>query len=144
MKAPKLFLTVLAALAALVLAGCSTVASRIRQDPAAFANLTPARQDLIRHGRIAIGFTKEMVELALGDPDHITTRTTAKGVTEIWRYTTYETPDGMPLYSGWYQRRYCWGDPLFPYYLDYPGRRERDHYRVTFKGGKVVAIEETE
>jgi leucyl aminopeptidase (aminopeptidase T) len=31
---------------------------------------------------------------------------------------------------------------MFPYYLDYPQRRERDHYRVTFKDGKAVSIEE--
>ncbi len=139
MKTTKFLLPVAAAL---LLAGCSTPATRIRDHPAIFSSLTPAQQDLIRHGQIAIGFTKEMVELALGNPDHITTRTDANGVTQIWRYTTYETPDGFPLYTGWYQRYYCWGDPLFPYYLDYPYRRERDHYRVTFKSGKVSAIEE--
>ncbi len=128
--------------AALGMGGCSTPESRIRDNPAIFARLTPAQQDLIRKGQIAIGFDPEMVQLALGDPDHITTRTDATGVSEVWRYTTYESPDGMILYRGWYHRYYYWGDPLFPYYLDYPYRREHDHIRVTFKGGKVASVEE--
>ncbi len=127
--------------AALGIGGCSTPATRIRDNPAIFARLTPAQQDLIRKGQIAIGFDQEMVQLALGDPDHITTRTDANGVSEVWRYTTYESPDGMILYRGWYHR-YYWRDPLFPYYLDYPYRREHDHIRVTFKDGKVVSVEE--
>jgi hypothetical protein len=142
MYTPK-FVILAAALAALVtLAGCATPESRIRHNPAAFDRLTPAQQDLIRKGQIAVGFDPQMVELALGEPDHVSTRTTAEGVSEIWRYTDYDLPDGMPLYRGWYHRYYCWGDPMFPYYLDYPGRRERDHFRVTFKAGKVVSIEE--
>jgi hypothetical protein len=137
------FLGLAAVLAAAVaLAGCSTPASRIRNNPAAFSRLTPPQQDLIRKGQIAVGFDEEMVELALGEPDHISTRTTAEGVSETWRYTTYDLPDGMPLYRGWYHRYYYWGDPLFPYYLDFPYRRERDHLRVTFQQGRVVAIDE--
>ena len=142
MNTPK-FLFMAAALAAVVaLTGCSTPESRIRKNPAVFARLAPEQQDQIRKGQIAVGFDQEMVELALGEPDHITTRTTAEGMSETWRYTTYDLPDGMPLYRGWYHRYYYWGDPMFPYYLDYPYRRERDHLRVTFKSGKVVSIEE--
>jgi hypothetical protein len=129
-------------LAALGIAGCSTPESRIRKNPEAFARLTPQQQDLIRKGQIAIGFDQEMVQLALGEPDHIVTRTDASGITETWRYTTYELPDGMLLYRGWYHRYYGWGDPMYPYYLSYPHRRERDHIRVTFKAAQVVAIEE--
>jgi len=142
MKTSKFLLLAALALAALCITGCSTPESRIRKNPAAFARLTPEQQDLIRKGQIAIGFDQEMVQLALGEPDHITTRTDTKGVSEIWSYTTYELPDGGPLYRGWYHRYYYWDDPLFPYYLDYPYRRERDHYRVTFKDGKAVSIEE--
>ena len=87
-------------------------------------------------------FGHEPELLALGEPDHIITRTDATGASEIWSYTTYESTDGMPLYRGWYHRYYYWGDPMFPYYLDYPYRRERDHYRVTFKDGRAVSIEE--
>lgn len=142
MYTPKFFILAAALAAVVALAGCTTPEARIRKNPAAFARLTPEQQDLIRKGQIAVGFDPEMVELALGEPDHITTRTDATGVSEIWRYTTYDLPDGAPLYRGWYHRYYYWGDPMFPYYLDYPYRRERDHFRVTFQAGKVVAIEE--
>lgn len=137
------FLTVtLAALAALVMAGCSTPESRIKEDPAAFSRLTPAQQDMIKKGQIAIGFDPEMVHLALGEPDHIRSRTDLRGVSEIWSYTTYEGYDGMMLYRGWYHRYYYMGDPYYPYYLGYPTRREREHFRVTFRDGKVVSIEQ--
>lgn len=142
MKTSKFLLTALAALAAVILAGCATPESRIRQNPAAFSRLAPAQQELIKHGQIAIGFDQEMVQLALGEPDHIRTRTDASGVSEIWSYTTYEEPDGAPLYRGWYHRYYYMGDPFYPYYLSYPARREREHFRVTFRDGKVVSIEE--
>jgi len=142
MKTTRFLLAAAALAAAAGISGCSTPESRIRDNPAIFSRLTPAQQDTIRKGQIAIGFDKEMVELALGEPDHITTRTDATGVSEIWRYTTYESPDGMILYRGWYHRYYYWGDPLFPYYLDYPYRREHDHLRVTFKDGKVASVEE--
>jgi len=142
MKTAKFVLSATMVAAVLAFAGCSTPAVRIRNNPAVFSRLTPAQQDLIRQGRIAIGFDPEMVELALGEPDHITTRTTAEGVSEVWHYTTYDLPDGEPLYRGWYHRYYYWGNPMFPYYLDYPYRQEHDHFRVTFKGGKVESIEE--
>ena len=142
MKTSKYLLLAATALAALCVAGCSTPESRIRENPEAFARLTPAQQDQIRKGQIAIGFDQEMVQLALGEPDHVITRTDATGASEIWSYTTYESADGVLLYRGWYHRYYYWSDPMFPYYLDYPQRRERDHYRVTFKDGKAVTIEE--
>jgi hypothetical protein len=142
MKTPGFLLGAAALVALVAMAGCATPAYRIRNNPEAFNRLTPEQQNLIRKGQIAVGFDPQMVELALGEPDHVTTRTTAEGVSEIWRYTTYDLPDGAPLYRGWYHRYYCWGDPLFPYYLDYPYRREHDHFRVTFKSGKVVSIEE--
>ena len=142
MKTSKFLLLAATALAALGITGCSTPESRIRNNPEAFARLTPAQQALIRKGQIAIGFDQEMVQLARGEPDHIRTRTEASGGSEIWSYTTYEGSDGMLLYRGWYHRYYYWDDPMFPYYLDYPHRRERDHYRVTFKDGRAVTIEE--
>jgi len=130
-----------ALLAALAVAGCSTPETRINKNPEAFARLTPQQQDLIRKGQIAIGFDQEMVQLALGEPDHIITRTDATGISEIWSYTTYELPDGMPLYRGWYHRYYRWG-PGYPYYLSYPYRREYERLRVMFRAGKVISVEQ--
>ena len=132
------------ACAALVWAvGCATPEARIKRNPELFAQLSPNDQQLIREGKVALGFTPEMVRLALGDPDRISTRTDANGTSETWSYTTYEGPDGMLLYRGYYHRYHRgWGDPFYPYYLSYPARREREYFKVVFTGGRVSAIEQ--
>jgi hypothetical protein len=128
--------------ALLGLAGCATPEARIQRNPELFASLAASDQQTIKEGRVALGFTPEMVRLALGDPDRVTTRTDASGTNEVWRYTTYETDGGVYLYRGYYHRFHYYGDPFFPYYLNYSGRRDRDHFKVTFSGGRVSAIEE--
>lgn len=142
MKTKVSFLTVLALLAALVFAGCSTPETRIKKNPEAFNRLTPEQQQLIREGKVAIGFDQEMVKLAVGEPDRIWYRTDVNGATESWSYTTYEYNGGMYLYRGWYHRYYHWGDPFYPYYLDYPARKEREVFKVVFKDGRVISIEQ--
>ncbi len=139
----KTLLSVLALAGGLILlAGCSTPQTRINANPAAFAKLTTDQQQLIKEGKIAIGFDMAMVKLALGDPDRVRERTDANGTSEIWSYVTYEGDDGLILYSGYYHRYYYgWGDPFYPYYLAYPTRHEHEHFRVVFHDGKVVMIE---
>ena len=132
----------LAAIGLLFAAGCATPAARIERNPEVFNKLAPSDQQLIREGKVAIGFTPEMVKLALGDPDRKFLRTDANGTSESWSYTTYEGPDGMLLYRGYYHRYYGWGDPLFPYYMSYPGRREREYFKVVFTEGRVSSIEQ--
>jgi len=143
MKTIKVLLPLVAAAAALALAGCTTPAARIKQNPELFASYAPEQQDLIKQGRVAVGFDMEAVRLALGAPDRVRTRTTPDGTSQIWSYVTYETPDGMPLYRGWYHRYYRWGDPVYPWYLGFEGRREHEHFRVVFdRLGHVSAIEQ--
>lgn len=145
-KIPLMKLNTWLALAALGVAlaagaGCTSPESRIQRNPEVFARLSPTEQEMIRHGQVGLGFTPEMVKLALGDPDRVLQRTDQSGTSEIWSYVSYEGPDGIILYRGWYHRYYAWGDPLFPYYTSYAGRREREHFRVVFKDGKVISIE---
>jgi len=123
-------------------AGCSTPEARIQKNPEIFAKLSPSDQQLIREGKVGLGFSPDMVKLALGDPDRVFTRTDAQGTNESWSYTTYETDDGMLLYRGYYHRFWGWGDPLFPYYMSYPTRRDREYLKVVFTDGKVSAIEQ--
>jgi outer membrane protein assembly factor BamE (lipoprotein component of BamABCDE complex) len=122
-----------------LLAGCSTPDARIKNNPETFNRCTPQQQELIKQGEVALGFDEDMVRLALGDPDRVVTRTDASGQSQVWSYVTYETDDGVLLYTGYYHR--FWG-PVYPYYLDYPARVEHDHFRVVFKDGKVISIEE--
>jgi hypothetical protein len=131
----------LALITGIFLAGCATPETRIKQNPAAFERATPAQQDLIKQGKVDIGFDTELVELALGVPDRTRERIDSNGKEVIWSYVNYEASDGVLLYRGWYHRGY-WGGPRYAYFVDYPDRREREHFRVVFKEGKVVQIEQ--
>jgi hypothetical protein len=136
--------TAAALLVAVALAGCATPEARIQRNPDLFATLATSDQQTIKDGKAALGFTPEMVKLALGDPDRVLTRTDASGVSEVWRYTTYESDAGVYLYRGYYHRYryYGYGDPFFPYYMSFPSRRDRDYLKITFTGGRVSSIEE--
>jgi hypothetical protein len=125
-----------------LLSGCATPENRISKNPEIFARLTPEQQQLIKEGKVGIGFDPAMVKLALGDPDRLRTRTDSHGVSEIWSYVTYEGDDGMLLYRGYYHRYYYGGGaPFYPYYLGYPTRREHEHFRVVFRDDRVISIE---
>ena len=44
-------------------------------------------KEKIRNEQVAVGFTRQMVTIALGDPDVIYTRTDGSGVTrEVWTF----------------------------------------------------------
>lgn len=123
----------------LLAAACAeTPQNRIEQNPGVFASLPQDHQMLIRAGQVGIGFTEAEVKLAVGNPDRITNREDEKGKSVEWRYVEYETTGGAVLYTGFYHS--YWG-PVFPFYTDYPDRRERDVMRVTFRDGKVISVE---
>ena len=141
MKTIKLLLAA-AALSALGLVGCSTVNSRIQDNPGLYASLPPDQQALVKQGQVAPGMSTATVKLALGDPDHVSVRTTADGQTQVWHYITYED-NGTILYAGYYHRWWGlngWG--AYPYYLDYPTRTVHDRFRVEFKDNRVITVEQ--
>jgi outer membrane murein-binding lipoprotein Lpp len=141
MKTSK-FLLVAAALCTAWLAGCSTVSSRIQENPGLFASLPPDQQALVQQGKVVVGMDMATVRLAKGDPDRVTTRTTAGGEMQIWHYVNYEN-DGVILYSGYYHRWWGlngWGS--YPYYMDYPARRPHDYFRVEFRNGRAAAVQQ--
>lgn len=132
----------LALLAALVFfAGCASPAARIKRNQEIFNALAPAEQALIREGKVAIGFTQDMVRLAVGDPDQRWVRTDAKGQSEVWSYSTYDTRLGSPLYRGYYHWAYG-GYPLYGDVLYSADARAREIFKVTFFEGKVAEIEQ--
>ena len=53
---------------ALLLAGCATPEKRIQQNQDLFDSFPVAAQARIRGGQIDLGFTPDMVRIALGDP----------------------------------------------------------------------------
>ncbi|MDR2674261.1 MAG: hypothetical protein LBC18_05170 [Opitutaceae bacterium] len=141
-KTPSLFIG-LAALA--VLAGCATPETRIKKNPTVFASLAPAEQELVRQGRVAIGFTPPMVRIALGNPDRVTQRIDKNGTSEIWHYRSL---DDCYFYGGaglpWGYWRGGWRGWWGPYWGGYHGAPAvyRDHIRAVFTNGRLVLIEQ--
>lgn len=140
MKTASFFATLMLALV-VWLAGCASPDARIKRSPEVFARLSPEQQALVKEGRVGIGFDADAVRLAVGAPDRVWTRTDAKGTSEVWSYTSWESDVGQPLYRGWYHMNYAGLYPL--YYPDYAGRREREYFKVVFgPDGKVTAVEQ--
>lgn len=129
---------VFAALAlALAFAGCSTPDSRIEKNSASFAGYPPAVQAKIRAGEIEVGYTSDMVQLALGKPDRVIRRRTAAGESEVWIYAD-KSPTfsfGVGIGGGGH---HSGGGVAVGASTD--GDRD-DRLRVVFDAGKVTAIE---
>ena len=62
------------------LTACSTPESRIKKNPELFNSFAPEVQAKVREGEIDIGFTQDMVRIALDRPDRSYTRSTAGGL----------------------------------------------------------------
>lgn len=125
----------------MALSACATPDARIRRNQAVFDALGAAEQALIKEGKVAIGFTPEMVKLAVGAPDQRWMRTDAAGRFEIWSYTTYDGLGGMPLFRGDYHH-YAGGYPYFYDTFYARGAKAREYFKVTFSEGKVSAVEQ--
>jgi hypothetical protein len=95
-------------LAAVVFAaGCvsSTPQSRIDANRGAYADYPPEVRRFIREGRVDVGFTAEMAEMALGRPGRKLSRQEADNETsEIWIYyrNRPRVSVGMAVGSGGY------------------------------------------
>ena len=125
----------------ILMSACATPDARIRKNRAVFDALGAPEQALIKEGKVAIGFTPEMVKLAVGAPDQRWMRTDAAGRFEIWSYTVYDGMGGVPLFRGDYHR-YAGGYPYFYDTFYARGARPREYFKVTFSEGKVSAIEQ--
>jgi hypothetical protein len=142
----KLRISILSAMGLLVLvSGCvSTPASRIQKEPQTFAAFAPEIQAKVQKGEIEIGYSRDMVRLALGLPRQVTIRTAETGEAEIWTYTgsryisSYE-----PMNTGyWYRDRAGRLNRSYDtmwvnrgWYEDYPV------LKLEFVGDKLKAIE---
>lgn len=112
----------------LISAGCSTVESRIRANPAVFASLSPD-QALVRQGSVRPGLPKTAVYIAWGSPDHTRTGFRKGHPFEAWVYTQIRSiyaPDYYPHFFrfGFYHYYGYWGGFRYgpfggPYYSDF-------------------------
>ncbi len=123
-----------------LLAACSsTPDSRIAKNQAAFARYPSGVQQKIRAGEVDVGFTPEMVRLALGEPARTFVRQTGNGSAELWVYH-----DSGPRFSfgigvgGSTGRHSSAGVGLS---TSTGGYDPEEKMRVEFREGRVTAVE---
>ena len=124
--------------ACLLSSSCSTPGSRIKKDFARFKTYPETAQKSIQSGKIELGFSEEMVRMALGAPDRVYRKTSPQGETTLWAYTSSSLDTGAVFL-----------DPS----VAAPGGamsgtvridRPEERLRVAFEEGKVVSIERRE
>lgn len=131
------------------LAGCQTVDDRIGRAPESFASVDQATQDKIKQGIIDLGFSENMVYLALGAPAQKRKSVSATGETVTWIYYASSELRADILHDGYYRHYY---DPNSgdrrtvhipaTFENSLPEKKERIH--VIFRDGKVSMIEQTQ
>lgn len=81
-------------------AACVTTDSRSPRDQALFESFPPSVQQNIRQGTIEVGYTPEMVRMALGEPDRRTQVETEDGLLEVWTWRTSRPGIGIGIGTG--------------------------------------------
>lgn len=126
-------------LALLVFPACaSSPEARISKHQAAFDALSPADQGKVRGGHVDLGFTPEMVTMALGEPDRRYSRTTDQGTSEVWAYRDRSPSFSIGLGIGSGGRSSAVGAGVG---VTTGGDRADDKVRIIFQNGKVSSIE---
>ncbi|PTY03161.1 hypothetical protein DB347_22020 [Opitutaceae bacterium EW11] len=120
-----------------VFSACSTTDSRISKHQAAFDALSPEDRGKVRGGHVDLGFTQEMVQMALGEPDRRYTRTTDQGSHEVWAYRDRGPSFSIGLGVGSGGRTSAVGAGVGVT----TGDRSDDKLRIVFQNGRVAAIE---
>ena len=131
------------------LTGCQTVDDRIKQKPEVFASIDKDTQDKIKQGIIDLGYTEDMVYLALGAPDQKRESANATGRTVTWIYNTYYQRYDGSHFAGYNRRVYF--DPYLrtyrvyyqPVYAEVYRDETEERIRIVFKDGKASVIEQS-
>jgi hypothetical protein len=130
---------------ALVLVGCATPETRIRDNPQLFASFPTDVQTKVREGHIALGFSQPAVRMALGEPARIYHRfTSTNAPNEVWAYTAYDyrnDPQFVTVLSPVSDARVFGTMSPNIVLMDVQQRIEYEALRVEFEGDKVKAIE---
>jgi hypothetical protein len=152
------------AASALILAGCSTTESRIKEHPEIFGSLSPKDQDLVSRGQIRTGMSQDAIWLAWGQPDQRVKGAMRGHATETWIYTTtssYGYGPGYGPYWGGYGpygfggfgggavfrshggRRFVFiGNPYYdPFYYSYIPTVTYPYKTVTFSDGRAASFQ---
>lgn len=130
----------------ILVAGCSTPQTRARSNPELMESLSAEERALLEAGEIELGFTEEMVRVALGKPDRKYSERTEEGETVIWAYHVGNLMSGFSVgvgtSIGGSRRGTGVGAGVG---VGTGGRlRAEEKMRVAFEGGRVVGIERAE
>lgn len=145
----------------LVFAGCTTIESRINENPQAFRSLSPADQQLVMAGRIREGMPREAVYIAWGPPSQRIPGRYRGSVVETWVYDAtaagdypgpfyYGYPYGYGLgygyFGGGYRHHFYRGrffyDPFYdPYFYSHANIVRYPERTVSFQGGRVIGYQ---
>ncbi len=124
--------------ALLFCSACSTVSTRVKERPEAFAKLSPDDQTLVQLGKIENGFSTDAVYLAWGKADKIAQTAMNGKPSETWTYIGYRQ-ETIPHYEVIPQAVapgvFVPNTIYSPIYVSHPYTRRW----VTFQNGKVVA-----
>ncbi len=93
---------VLLGIAAIALMACNTTGSRIRAQQELFDSYPPEVQENIRNGVVEVGYTPEMVVMALGEPDQKMAAKSEEGAEDVWTYRKSSPGFGIGLGTGGY------------------------------------------
>jgi hypothetical protein len=145
---PTVFARTLIGLAFVLLAGCSTINSRIKDNAAYFNSLPIESQERLRKGVVEVGDTSEMVFIAMGAPNEKRSSRSATRDAETWIYKIhYQDWVGrafigyrrVVVYDEKTKRSYVYREPV---YEDIYRERTEERIRVEFSRGVVTAIEQ--
>ena len=132
--------TLRAAIVPLILlaAGCaSTPAQRIASSDT-YETYPAEIREKIRNGEVDVGFTPDMVRLALGNPDRVTRRQSTAGEAEVWSYDDRKPRISIGLGVGSWSGRSSTSAGVMVGGRDWS---DGAWIRVIFKEGKVTAVE---
>ncbi len=122
----------------ILLAGCATPESRIADNRTTFERYSPDVQQKIKTGQVDVGFTPEMVVMALGEPARKFTRKTDAGDTEVWSYLNEGPKFSFGLGVGSGGRGSSVGGGVG---VSTGGYDPEEKIRVEFRGGAVTAVD---
>lgn len=125
------------AAAAVLLAACATPASRIADEQSTFDSYPADVQQKIKAGEVSVGFSKDMVRLALGKPDREYQRETGEGRSEIWAYFDSKPSFNIGLGLGGFGGRTSVGGGVGIGL----GGNEEEKLRIVFQNERVSVIE---
>lgn len=140
MRLSSLLLSCVAA-SVLLLAGCaSTPQDRISQNRAIYERFPSDVQRKISAGQVDVGFTSDMVALALGTPDRKFTRAEAGGQSEVWVYLKQKPQFsfGIGVGGGSYHSGVATGVGVSTSTMP-----SDEFIRVVFSDGRVSAVEKS-